>query len=123
MALARPPASGGRKYEPDIARIDFLLLGDSDRPLQAARVEPLAERRGQAIACIRQHRRKPNASGADAIDLGQRDLRLRMRRPPVLGHAGLRHPVGDAGPAFRQKQAQADHHRNLARASVSDTSV
>ena len=28
---------------PDIARIDFLLLGDSDRPLQAARVEPLAD--------------------------------------------------------------------------------
>ena len=31
----------------------------------------------------------------------------------VLGHAGLRHPLGVAGPAFRQKQAQADHHRNL----------
>jgi hypothetical protein len=113
MALARPPASGDRKHQPDIARIDFLLLGDSDRPLQAARVEPLAERRGQAIACIRQHRRKPNASGADAVDLGQRNLRLRPRRPPVLGHAGLRHPVGGAGPALRQKQAQADHHRNL----------
>src|SRR6202021_212276 len=77
VALARPPASGDRKREPDMARIDFLLLGDSDRPLQAARVEPLAERRGQAIACIRQHRRKPDASGADAIDLGERDLRLR----------------------------------------------
>src|ERR1700722_10428275 len=43
VALARPPASGDRKREPDKARIDFLLLGDSDRPLQAARVEPLAE--------------------------------------------------------------------------------
>jgi hypothetical protein len=53
MALARPPASGDRKHQPDMVRIDFLLLGDSDRPLQAARAEALAERRGQAIACIR----------------------------------------------------------------------
>src|ERR1700733_11674976 len=34
VALARPPASGDRKREPDMARIDFLPLGDSDRPLQ-----------------------------------------------------------------------------------------
>ena len=113
MALTRPPASGGREHERDVARVDFLQLRDSDRPLEAARIEPLTERRGKAIACIRQHRRKPNASGADAIDLGQRDLWLCTRCAPILRHAGLRHPIGSVSPALRQKQAQADHDRNL----------
>ena len=36
-----------------------------------------------------------------------------VRAAPGLGHAGLRHPVGGPGPAFRQEQPQADHHRNL----------
>src|ERR1700677_2513680 len=44
VALARPPASGARKREPDMARIQLLLLWDSDRPRQAIGV--LAERRG-----------------------------------------------------------------------------
>ena len=43
----------------------------------------------------RQHRRQPNTCGADLIDLGQRDLRLRPCRPPVLGQC-LRHPVTGA---------------------------
>ena len=69
------------------------------------------KRRGQAIACIRQHRRKPNTRRMRSISASA--ISLRPRRPPSLGHAGLRHPTGVTGPAFRQKQAQADHHRNL----------
>src|SRR6202453_492108 len=115
-ALARPPASGDRKREPDMARIDFLLLGGSDPPLQPPRVEPLAERRGQAIACIRQHRRKPDASGADAIDLGERDLRLRARDATVFGPAS---PVQLPGRNRRKPIITG----TSSRASVSDTSV
>src|SRR5271170_6775022 len=68
VALAWPPASRDRKNEPDIARIDFLQLRDSDRPLQAACIEPLAERRGKAVSSIRKNRRKAAARGSDPID-------------------------------------------------------
>ena len=123
MALARPPASGDRKHQPDMARIDFLLLGDSDRPLQAARAEPLAERRGPAIACIRQHRRKPNARSADAIDLGQRDLRLRPRRPPSLGTRAFAIRPASLVQLSGRNRRKPIITGTSSRASVSDTSV
>ena len=121
MALARPPASGDRKHKPDIARIDFLLLGDS-----AAHFRPRASspwRNGRTG-----HRLHPPAPSQTerqrrGIDLGQRNLRLRTRRPPGLGRAGLCLPLGGAGPAFRQKQARPIITGISSRASVSDTSV
>ena len=114
MALTRPPASGDREHEPDVARVDFLQLpGFDPAPLEAARIEPLTERRGKAKTCIRQHRCKPNVSGADAIDLGQRDLWLCTRCAPILGARGpcaIRSAASVSSPA---KQAQADHYQDL----------
>jgi hypothetical protein len=56
-APAGAPAPRNWKHELDVARIDFLLLGNPDCPLQAARIEPLAERartrvRADGPACV-----------------------------------------------------------------------
>ena len=111
MALARPPASGDRKHQPDMARIDFLLLGIPTAHFRPRASSPWRNARTDH-SLLRQHRRKPNASGAMRRSRPARSP-ASSAPPAVLGHSGLRRPVGSAGPAFRQKQAQADHHRNL----------
>jgi len=111
MALARPPASGDRKHQPDMARIDFLLLGGFRPPTSGVARRALG---GTARTGHSLHPPTPSQTERQRRGCGRSRparLRLRPRRPPVLGQAGLRHPVGGAGPALRQKQAQADHHR------------
>src|SRR3974390_1483040 len=66
MTLARSPASGDREDEPNIARIHFLMSGDSYRPCQAAGVEALADGRREAIAGVGEHDAKAHVGGKDA---------------------------------------------------------
>ena len=47
------------------------------------------------------------------VDLGQRDLRLGLRRPRRLRHARRRTAVRIVGPAGRQKQPQPDRYRHF----------
>ena len=120
--LAGAPAPCNWKHELDVARIDFLLLGNTDRPLQAARIEPLAERRGQAVAGVGQHRCKTDARGSNAINLGLYRLRgferlLRWLRGPVRAHEdrigsqgwdGRKSPVEAGSPPVRLRALFTD---------------
>ena len=114
IAFARPPASGDRKDEFDVARINLLMTRSADRPGQAPPAQRLAERRAHAIAGVGENRAKTDAGGDQPIEFGERDLRLRPRRAPVCRHAGALQTNRIGCPTLRQEQPQADHHRNLA---------
>ena len=116
------PACDG-KDQCHIARVDLLMPRNADSPLQTALTERVPEWRTHAVAGI----------GKDASEGVRRRLssgrprrwRSRVRSECLVVWRNPRpcHAIGIAGPALRQEQPQAHHHRHLAVASVSETSV
>jgi hypothetical protein len=112
--LARPPGARRRPAQLDRRRVDVLGLQDADRPDEAARAQAPAEGGTRAVAGVGQHGPEPGAGGEDPVDLGERDVGLRLG-PSVL----VRHPRPGAAvrvghPLVRQEQARAERHRDLA---------
>ena len=96
------------------AGIDLLMTRDADRPGQAARRQPLAERRTEPVSCIGQHAAEADTGSAQAVNLGKRDLRLRSSDAMLDWNAGPLQSQRIARPALRQEQAQRQHDRHLA---------
>ena len=88
--------------------------GDADRPGQPTFVQSLPKVRAAAEPGISQYAAEVQLGLDQPVDLGQRDLRLGLRRPRRLRHARRRTAVRIVGPAGRQKQPQPDRHRHFA---------
>src|SRR6516164_11684535 len=114
MAFARSAASGDRKDELDVARIDLLMTRNADRPRQRSPAQRPAELCAHAVAGVGEDRAKTNASADQPIEFGERDLRLRPRRTMIRGNAGALKPNAIVDPYLRQEQPKADHYRDLA---------
>jgi hypothetical protein len=91
-----------------------LGLEDADRPGEAARAQPPAERGAHPVPGIREHGPEAGAGGQHAVDLRQRQVGLGQRPPVLLGHAGPGAAVRIGRPRLGQEQAQAHRHRDLA---------
>jgi hypothetical protein len=114
MPFAGAAAHGDGEDECDVVRVDLLMAGNADGPGKAARAQRLTELGAHAIAGVGENRPEANAGGDQAIEFGERNLRLGPRRAIFGGHAGAIEPSFVAGPGLRQEQPQADHHWDLA---------
>jgi hypothetical protein len=103
VSLPRATAAGHWKDKRHIGRIDLLVAGNADRPVQAALTERVAKRRAQAIPGISQYATKPRAASPDPVDFVDRDLRLAAESLPVSGNPRLLHSDRIARPALRQE--------------------
>ena len=83
MPFAGSSAPGDRKNHRYLGGIDLLFIRNTDRPGEAAIAHTL-----------------PDPGGADAVDLGERDLGLGNIIPAALRHAGTIEPGRFAGPAL-----------------------
>ena len=89
------------------------MTGDADRPGKPACAQGLTELGAHAVPCVGEDCPEANAGGDQAIEFGERNLRLGPRRAILGGHAGPLEPSFVAGPDLRQEQSQAHHHRDL----------
>ena len=121
MPFARPAAWGDGENEFDVAWVDLLMTGDADRPGKPACAQRLTELGAHAVPCVGEDCPEANAGGDQAIEFGERNLRLGPRRAIFGGHAGALEPSFVAGPDLRQEQPTIAG--TSTRASVSDTKV
>ena len=120
MPFARAAACGDGEDEFDVARVDFLMTGNAGKPACAQGLTKLG---AHAVPCVGEDRPEANAGGDQAIEFGERDLRLGPRQAIFGGHASALEPSFVAGPGLRQEQPQADITGTSPRASVSETKV
>jgi hypothetical protein len=111
--LARPTRGRPRPRRLDRGRVEVLGLEDADRPGEAARAQPPAERGARPVPGIREHGPEAGAGGQHAVDLRQRQVGLGQRPPVLLGHAGPGAALRIGRPRLGQEQAQAYRHRDL----------
>jgi hypothetical protein len=111
---ARPAAPREGKDESHVVRVDFLATGNADRPGEPPRAQGLTELCARAIARVGENRAKANPGGDEAIEFGERDLRLRPRQAMVGGRTDALEPSGISGPVLRQEQPEADHYWDFA---------
>ena len=92
---------------------------------QASRAcaQGLTELGAHAIACVGEDRPEANAGGDQAIEFGERDLRLGPRRAIFGGHASTGEPSFVAGPISGRNSRRPTITGTSPRASVSDTKV
>ena len=70
-AFARSAASGDRKDEFDVARIDFLMTRNADRPRQRSPAQRPAELCAHAVAGVGEDRAKTNPDADQPIEFGE----------------------------------------------------
>jgi hypothetical protein len=78
MPLGRPAASGDGEDEFDVAPVDLLMTGNADCPAQPARAQGLLG--AHAVPGVGEDPPEANAGGDQAIEFGERNLRLGSRR-------------------------------------------
>src|ERR1700690_1487201 len=103
MAFARAAARGDGEDEFDVARVDLLMTGNADRPGKPACAQGLTELGAHAVPRVGEDRPEANAGGDQAIEFGERDLRLGPGRAIFGGHAGAIEPSFVAGPGLRDR--------------------
>ena len=121
-----PPRTAARRNGPNqlhADRIHFEVTRNTNGPGQIASREPLPERRAQPITGIRQHTAEAYTGCDHAIDLGQRDLRLRPCRSMFGRNARSLQPSRSFVQFSGRKRRNATITGTSPRASVSDTSV
>src|SRR5690606_32577941 len=104
MMLPRTSAACYWEDELHIGRINLLVPGDSDSPVQASCAERLTERGRQAVSGIREYAAEAHPGGDRPVDLFDRDHRLGSILAEWLGHTSLDHAGLVARPTFRQEQ-------------------
>ena len=84
ICAAFPPWRG--EGHGDVGRIDVLALRQPDRPLETALAQSLTERPAGAVSRIGEDAAKARARGDDAVNLLDRDFRLRPCGPFSSAH-------------------------------------
>src|SRR5205823_1885140 len=102
--FARSAGLGGRKDQSDVGGIDILAFRQANRPLETALAQSLTERPAGPVTGISENAAEAHAGGDHAVDLSDRDFRLRQRGSAFLRHASPRHAFGIVGPVFWQEQ-------------------
>jgi hypothetical protein len=85
MPFARAAARGDGEDKFDVARVDLLMTGNADRPGKPACAQGLTELGAHAVPGVGEDRPETNAGGDQAIEFGERNLRLGSRRAISAG--------------------------------------
>lgn len=104
-------------------RVDLLDARDAHRPGEPTRRERPAEARADAVARVGKHAAEGHARRHQAVELRERDLRLRAVRDALLGHPSALAPGRVVRPVRGLEEPQRHGHRHLAAGEREETSV
>src|SRR5271154_6569864 len=99
VVLAGPSRLRDKENQSNVGGINVLASRQTHRPQQTALTQSLTKRPAGAVPGIGKDAAETRARGDDAVDLFDRDLRLRQSAPPMLRHTRPRHALGIFYPA------------------------
>src|SRR5438477_2880723 len=122
-ALTRTTTLGNWPDQLHVDRVHLQMTGNANGPGQTARCEPLPEWRAQPVPRICEHTAEADTGRNHAVDLSERDLRLRSCSPMFGRNTNPLQTCLSLVQFSGRKRRRATATGTSPRASVSDTSV